>query len=212
MIKSSKGKFFTDIAWSSFDILAVFVVVIGGAILTTFSMFLILGEDHIPLMLIRYVSYVLGIFLPLFWIKKKYALNKEALGLKKDISGFTKYISFSLVLGIVYSISADILFFESMIFKIPDRSLSIINIILAPITIRGFASIVRKKIGIISGIAMQAIIFSFMHIKFSEDITFVLIDAFLIGIILGVLYEKTGSIYPSIFCHSAINYLSITIL
>ena len=64
---------------------------------------------------------------------------------------------------------------------------------------------------------LQALISSLLHIKyiqfgFSEgSLLFLVISPFLISLVLGILYEIAGTIYPSVICHGLFNYLLLVL-
>ena len=215
-------------AWTIKDVLVVTLCILGGGIIFYFSLLFLFGDSTTTFRLARYVGSLLTIFIPLFWINKRYGLTKEALGLKKGNLSLPLSVLIGIVTGLFYSflIKSTLFRYGSVIdLNIPNLY---IYLILVPFSVSVFVTIVltpvgeeimfrgfmygyfRKKMGIIYGLLFQAFLFSLIHFKYIYGNTFkFIVGGFLAGLILGILYEKTGSIYPSIICHGTINYLSI---
>lgn len=214
--------------WRIKDILVVASCILFSSVLFYFLFLFLFGDSKTTFRLAMYVGALLTIFFPLFWIKKRYGLTKEVLGLRM---GYLR-VSSLIVTGIVAAIT-----YYFLIWMIPLRHGSAlanmkvsdhyIDLILLPISIDGFATIVlgpvgeeildrgfiygylRMKLGIVSGLVLQALFFSVTHPGFVfGDIIYLIGSRFFIGLILGILYEMTGSIYPSIICHGTVNYLA----
>lgn len=215
--------------WTIKDILIVVSCVFSGGLIFYISTLILFGDNKTTFQLSRYVGSLLMAFFPLFWIKKKYGLSKEALGLKKENLSLLKIVSIGILPAITYSILVQ---FTPLRYGSAPTSLKIsehyIDLILLPVSISGFASLVlapvgeeifgrgfiygylRKKLGVVFGLLLQALLFSLLHFSYIYGNAFNLIaNRFLMGLILGILYEKTCSLYPSMICHGTINYLAI---
>lgn len=214
--------------WKIKDVLIVTLSILSGGIIFYFSILVLLGDNTTTFRLARYIGALLTIFLPLFWIKKEYGLTKEALGLKKGNLNLSLSILIGITTALLYSFLIKLTIFRHTSVIDSDIHNFYIYLILLPVSISGFLTIVlvpiseeilfrgfmygyfRKKMGIIPGLLFQTFLFSLLHLNPFYVNTFkMLINVFLIGLILGILYEKNGSIYPSIICHGTINYLGI---
>jgi membrane protease YdiL (CAAX protease family) len=210
--------------WTIRDVLIITLCVLAGSILFYTVLLAFFGDNKATLRIARYVGSLLMIFLPLFWVKRKFGLSKEVLGLRTGNVTFSLHILLGIGAAGIYFLFIQLTpFGYGTIFTGLKKSYSYINLILMPLSISGFASIVltpvgeeimvrgfmyghfRKKLGVAIGLILQAMVFALLHISPSIKS----IQAFIIGVILGLLYEKTGSIYSSMICHGAINYIAI---
>jgi membrane protease YdiL (CAAX protease family) len=217
----------TDIpnaVWTIRDVLIVILCVLASGILFYIAALAFFGDNKATFRIARYVGSLLMIFTPLVWVKRKYGLSKEILGLRKGNLSLPFYILLGIGAAVIYSLIIQLtpLRYGAAITGL-KISYSYIDLILLPLSISGFASIVltpvgeeimvrgfmygyfRKRLGAALGLLLQAIVFSLLHLSPSIKS----IQVFIIGIILGLLYEKTGSIYSSMICHGAINYIAI---
>lgn len=211
--------------WTIKDILIVLAfVLVSGTSIYILILFLF-GNTSTTFEIARYSGSILFVATPIFWLKKKYGLHKEALGLKNF--KMTKILFLGFIVAITYSLIR-IVFFKHIMVVAPKHA-SFIQILLVPISINGFASTVltpvgeeimdrgfiygylRGKVGVAFGLIVQALFFSISHIGFIQNTNafYLIADRFIIGLILGFLYEETGSLYPSMICHGLINYISI---
>jgi membrane protease YdiL (CAAX protease family) len=174
----------------------------------------------------RFAAGIIEIILPIFWVKKKYDLKPEALGLRKGrwpiSASFLIGVGAAIIyyasvregiLGFGWLYTAAKIYYADWILLL-FSFLDFWSVILAPISeeilFRGFLyGYLRKRLGIYWGLTLQGLLFDFMHFWFLQSNTlFLCLDNFLKGLMLGILYEKTKSVYPSIVCHSAINYIA----
>jgi membrane protease YdiL (CAAX protease family) len=217
-----------DIIWTMKDVLLVVLFIFAVEILFYVFTLVLFGDSKTTFNVVRYVGSLLMIFIPLYWVKKKFGLSKEVLGLKKGRFSLPSYVLIGTVAAIIYFFLSQITLFRyatnSTGFKF---TYSAFHLILLPLSIGGFASIVltpigeeilirgfvygyfRQKKGVIIGLFLQALLFSLLHYNIYENYFNALAQTFIIGVILGCLYEKMGSLYPSMICHGMINYLSI---
>ncbi|HSV95918.1 MAG TPA: prolipoprotein diacylglyceryl transferase family protein [Spirochaetota bacterium] len=61
----------------------------------------------------------------------------------------------------------------------------------------------ESKLGVIQAIAAQSALYSTIHLAIGGPVFFVL--SFIYGMVLGLVFEKTGSIIPCIICHFIID-------
>jgi membrane protease YdiL (CAAX protease family) len=90
---------------------------------------------------------------------------------------------------------------------------SVLTPIVEEILNRGFIyGYLRKKFGVLLGLLIQSIVFTFPHLDLilSDPIPQI-IHKFILGLILGVLYEISDSLYPSMICHGILNFLAVRI-
>jgi membrane protease YdiL (CAAX protease family) len=76
------------------------------------------------------------------------------------------------------------------------------EVVFRGILLKGMA----KKINPAIALVVSALFFALVHMNIPQGI-----NAFLLGIVIGAIYLKTGSIYLSIFAHFTNNILAITI-
>ncbi len=211
--------------WKLSDVLAICFLTFSASILLSLIFIAAFGENQIASRLSRYTAGALTLLLPLFWIRKKYGLNKDSLGLQRrglSISSICLGILSGIVLCCGYSVIRAIKL--SAGFSHLSARYDYLDYLLLPLSISGFASIVlspiaeetlfrgliygylRSRFGATSGLLIQASVFALSHLTTSmTDIVYRLV----IGLVLGYLYERTGSLYPSILGHSMINLWAI---
>jgi len=216
--------------WTTKDIAIVTLSIFAGAITLYITTLALFGDSQTTFICARYMGSLLMIMIPLLWVKTKYRLSKEVLGLRNGNLSLASHALIGVVAAIIYSSLAQLPFFR---YGTAPAGVSItyspLDLILVPISISGFATTVltpvgeeimmrgflygylRRRMGVIIGIIIQAIFFSLVHVNSFESAFNVIAHTFIIGAILGILYERTGSLYPSMICHGMINYLSIII-
>ena len=228
MLKFFKlGKSERIIIWNIKDILIVICSFLFINIVFYLSIVKLFGNNEATSIIVKYISLISLIAITIFWIKKKYGLNKEALGLRKGKLSTFK----SFVIGTLTALNFHLLtwpVFFSYLSK-PSRAHISFLPLLMPLSLGGFATIIltpvgeeifdrgfiygylRNKIGIFFGLIVQAVFFSISHLDTytygREHITAIILYHFLMGLILGILYEKTKSLYPSMAFHGFVNYL-----
>ncbi|MGC2423672.1 MAG: type II CAAX endopeptidase family protein [Nitrospirota bacterium] len=217
--------------WTIKDIFLVglyFIITIFIIVTLTFLLTFRISGQKITYLVFMYLGDILMATLPIYWIKKKYGLNKEALGLTKNNHSPLKIISIGLIVAIIYFCLAYFLFFKpnNIAQHSQPTKINFTWLFLEPFSIDGFNAIIlspvaeeimdrgfiypyiRKKIGIIPGLAIQALIFSLLHINFHHKFNpYLFMDGILFQATAGILYEKTKSVYPSMVFHSCTNYL-----
>src|SRR3990172_10139101 len=219
---------FPDVVWTIKDVIVVLSCIFLAIVLFCLSIFSLFGANETTFNFASYVFLILLIVVPMFWIKKRYGLNKEVLGLKKNNLSSLKIGVIGGVIAILYHLLMRVAIIEHLVTP-PVIKISYIKFILAPISINGFPTIIlapvaeeimfrgfiygylRKKLGIILGIIMQAVCFAILHLSFSfsqANAFIILLNTLSIGLIGGMLYEKTGTLYPAIICHVFINYFA----
>jgi len=215
--------------WTIFDVAGVQFCIFASAIIVFIASELFIKNEKIALIFFRYLFSLATLFFPIVWIRKRYSLSKEVLGLRKGHLGLPSLVSIGVITALIYS------FLKRLSPLWRESALAAVNmpnlyayLVLMPISISGFSTIVlvpiseevmdrgfiygylRKKLGVSFGLVLQALLFSLLHVDYIYgDALYYIFNRFLTGIVLGVLYETTGSLYPSIICHGLFNYLVI---
>jgi membrane protease YdiL (CAAX protease family) len=217
--------------WDYSDILSVLLIIIVFSASSSFGMLSIFGDSKVASIMSRYLIALSAIFVPMIWLKSRYKLSKDSLGLRKPILTKWYYLLIPIFSGLYYTIISSLWpnEFISLSGKL-SHNFSYLDIILLPLSIYSFATIVlspiseeilwrgfmygyfRKKLGIIFGLFLQAIMFALLHYNINSN-TFTNIitisNVIIIALIAGFMYEKTGSIYPSMLFHCSLNYFSV---
>jgi len=216
--------------WKLKDIFLVTFFTVIVTVLFYISTLALFGDHKWNFILSRYVWSILMIASPIVWIKIKYGLSKQALGMTVNNIDMMKYTAIGLTVAILYTLFHYYVFLKTgaTSSKLIDKY-SYLDLILMPISISGFASIVlapigeeimvrgfwygylRTKLGSVIGIILQALFFSFLHYNIFRGNLNSVSQTFIIGLLLGTLYEKSRSLYPSIISHGIINYLIIIV-
>ena len=127
----------------------------------------------------------------------------------------------SLLFTVVYGAVVDL--FSSDVFSPPDigsdiafpgaaafftfQAIAVVTPITEELFFRGFVfSGLLHRFGLVKAIVLSAAIFSAFHLSVG-----VVIPVFVTGLLLGVLYHKTGSIWPCILAHAGQNGLAVAL-
>ncbi len=231
MFSGRKKDDLLKIPWTMLDIAFVFLISYTIAI-SLIVIFYFTLEKETSFKYFRYLSPYLMIFIPYLWIKKKYDMTWKSLGLKKGNFSILQ----NIVIGIAFAVLILLLvklipFWNLAVFQ--NNSISINNylsIIIVPFTLFGFTSYILsplgeeiffrgfvykcllKKMGLFWGIICQALFSTAIHFSYLLETSLInffswLSYMFFSQVILGILYEKTDSIYPPTICHCLFNYL-----
>jgi membrane protease YdiL (CAAX protease family) len=218
--------------WTIKDVLLVIFFVFVISVVFYITLLELVGDNKTTFRLARYVTSLLTLFLPLLWIKKKYGLSKEALGLRKGHLKLSLLVLIGIGTALIYSLLVRLTpLWQVSILTNLKVSNYYISLIFLPLSIDGFANIIltpiseevmdrgfiygylRRKLGLVFGLILKALFFSLSHLGYIYGDMFYLIGSrFLIGLVLGILYETTGSIYSSIVFHSVFNYFIIIMM
>lgn len=175
------------------------------------------------------IGSVFMIFVPVLWVKSRYGIGKTNLGIRKGRWRVISMISIGVGTGVIYFVLESVLigrgllvggfvwehgqeFFRSW-FILRIIGTSVLSPIGQEVYFRGFVyeylkGILGKKLALIA----QALVFSLFHVDFILSASIGLFfQRFLIGILLGLIYEASDSLYPSILCHVILNFLYISI-
>lgn len=172
--------------------------------------------------LLTLIVYVLSIYVPIYWTRKKYHKGAKEIGIRKGHLSMMFLLLSGIAMTIIYIIVS------TFYLATPSEKIEVsyIYILLYPISVHGFITLIlgpigeeishrgllygylrNTRLGVVWGLVVQALLFSMIHFRIHDIIAN--LDLFVIGIILGILYELTGSLYPSIICHGLINYISL---
>lgn len=178
-----------------------------------------------------FVNQLLGILLSAFMVVLPFFIVAKIMGIKAaaDLpfktapkglflpsvligAGFCLFSSFGVAFGgqvftsfgIEFPSSEDV--FPNGVFGVVISMLStaFFPAFFEELALRGFALSILRRHGDIFGVISSAIIFGFMHANFDQ-----IVFAFLVGLVLGFITVKTGSIWPAITVHFINNLNSV---
>jgi len=222
----------SQVPWRFKDICLVTVISLLIPIISVlFSFFVLKNNKTFWEYLFGSLISLLLIFVPIFWAKKYYRLGKESLGIRKGKWSGKSIILISVGIGFGYFllesvvIGRKLVIDQALITNTVKILLSILSIggflrfILVPVSeevyFRGFLyGYLRGRLGVKMGLFTQALIFSFFHLDFfSFSSISLLFQRFIGGLLSGILYEASDSLYPAIITHAIFNYLlALTVL
>ena len=208
--------------WKLRDICLVIVIIIGASILVMPLLNIIFRNERVVKYLFLFFSATITLFTPVLWIKKYYNLGKEALGIRKGrwrlrftvLTGVGAALIFFLAESIVIGHKLDISLYFHNFSKILWFTLSLdgfITHLYGPISeeifFRGFLfDYAERRLGLIPGLLLQAVIFGFLHFAISPArAVSMLFHGSLIGLSSGILYKISDSLYPAIIFHCTLN-------
>jgi membrane protease YdiL (CAAX protease family) len=213
--------------WTMLDVFGVVVCVIILSI-PLFLLTLPMADERMAIRLVRYGLSIIFILMPIIWLRFRRKIDADALGLKKNMHSLRALILIGCTTALLLSL---ILRFSPFWHQFSTEIMpsKILHLILFPISVSGFALVVlvptgeeimfrgflygyiRSKMGIFLGLILQATIFSIAHLNYPFEGILAHLFSFIVGLTLGILYEKTGSLYASIICHGTYNYLLVTL-
>lgn len=178
------------------------------------------------LVLTRYIGGLVGLCLPIGYVWKRYSLPRGALGLKRGKLRPMVSVALGIGLAIAYFFLVRIYCFGHPIGLSTNLSSLAFAVVVVPLSLHGFAAIVfaplseevldrgflyaylRTALGRWPALLLQAVVFTGLHGPWYYSDLQLGLDSLLVGFMLGLLYEKTESLYCSIVCHGTINYLA----
>jgi len=215
--------------WGFWDVLILVVGTILLALIGVLVAFSVFGKGNTSLVLISCLwdgALILG---PILWLRKKYGLSLNVLGLQNGSLGVFTGVLVGVCAGLVWTFGISELVRKadpgvalraahyphylllSMLFTFNGFHSIVVAPISEEIMFRGFVyGYLRKRLGIIAGLLAQAFIFGVLHLsQYRQDLRIgTMVSYLIVGVILGLLYERTGSLIASIACHSVTNYFS----
>jgi membrane protease YdiL (CAAX protease family) len=215
------------VVWTLADAAVAYLWSFGGAMVGSFLGRTVAQDLNVAYLCGMYAGELLGLYVPIRRIRRRYGLPKGVLGLQR---GKLHPVT-SIILGISLAASYFLLV-RACLFRFPieiGARASYLELVFAPLYLSGFAIIVLTPLSeevlfrgflyarlrdlVDSRLALlaQAAVFSLVHLGpwHSYSNSLVAVDMLLIGLMLGLLYEKTDSLYPSIVCHGALNYVAM---
>ena len=221
--QSLKSFFTAKAAYPSrLDILALLGVFLAATVLSSLVSGILQKAGVLSAGLGTFVAYVLQFVLTIAfaWIQRRRRMPREAAGLKFGLSR----VDFTVILWGMIVVLATGLVIEPLLALLPDAFMEAISslmgrggwmmltsIVIAPILeeilFRGIIQdSLTYKYGPWKGILLGAAVFGIIHIIPQQ-----VINAFLIGIVLGYIYYQTRSLIPVMVIHcinNAIAYFS----
>jgi membrane protease YdiL (CAAX protease family) len=210
------------VPWTLTDILLVSLLLVFGSSVYAFLEHGVLHGIRITAILRQFSDGLLGLCLPIFYLRRRYSIPPAGLGLRRGrLHPLT-----SVALGVGLAAAYHLLVRAHLPGFLTGDHLSFRGALLFPLSLHGFSATVlaplseevmfrgflylylRKVLGSLPGLVIQAVLFSGLH-GTSYSNSYLAINRILIGLMLGLLFEKTRSLYPSIVCHSSLNYLLI---
>jgi len=231
-LECTSGKM--QVPWKFRDILIVFLIYFIATLLSlsdyvlTF-LYLFIKDASSQKLLMYYLLGIIYLVTPIIWVKKVYKSRIEIFGIRKGRwpllltitvgigAGVAYYFPTQAILGLPLDLNRlltknfYIAMFSKQIFdEIFD---SVLTPIIEEILHRGFIyGYLRKRFGVLLGLLIQSIVFTFPHwdLILSNPIPQI-IHKFILGLILGILYEVSESLYPSMICHGILNFLAVRV-
>jgi membrane protease YdiL (CAAX protease family) len=217
--------------WTLIDVTLIVVFILLGAGLISFSLLFIFGSGVVAFTVFRYIFSIWLIAIPLLWLKKRYGIRKCDLGIREGhLRIWTSFVIFVISLA-TYFISSRFLLGHPHPEHVIRLANDYIYIVLMPISLSTFPDIVLAPIGeeivcrgliygylrssmpYMGALIFQAVIFSFLHFMFMYPHSiYHSISYFVAGLVLGISYEATGSLYLPMVCHGAMNWIGIVLL
>jgi membrane protease YdiL (CAAX protease family) len=220
----------TDATWNLHDLLIVCGVALFGGCLIAIALLLFLGPSDVIVGIARCLIGASVTFWLILWLKKKRAVPISALGLKRGRLSVLAAIAIGVGVAVIWTFLLDFVVLRVRMSVFCDMVIyRHFNYLFLLVTFNGFASLVvtpiseeilfrgfiygylRKKVGIAIGLLIQAFVFGIVHAITPHgisDILILVVNGVIMGLILGLLYEKTSSLLSSLVCHSVFNYLS----
>jgi len=225
--------------WNFWDICKVVIIFLfAQRVIFLAEIFLFAGapflemRDNLRLMLSATLTDVIGIAAVFYFVLNERRQDAAALGLTlKRFFTNIRYGVFAYV-GLI-PILASVMFLTMVlfnIFEIPVEPQPIVTMlreeshmptliymgffsafagpIVEEIFFRGFAySVFRKRFGIFAGIVLSAAFFAYVHANLAS-----FFPIFCLGILLAYIYERTGSLIPSMTVHIIHNSITLFLL
>jgi membrane protease YdiL (CAAX protease family) len=212
--------------WSFRDVLVVSVAILCIFLLSVIGLNALVSE-RIAMFCSVSISYLAILLLPIWRIKKCYGVGKEALGLKKGkwspmisiviggISGLIfmllqQYVEQCIIGGTLVPLDrpgAMRLVKEIVSSLSPVGALFYLLVSVAEEGFfRGFIyGYARGVMGITWGLICQALLFGVLHWGYLGPTVFLKVYYVCVGLLLGILYQRSDSVIPGAACHWVMN-------
>ena len=169
-------------------------------------------------------GYLLLMFIPMLLARKYHKPARESLGIRRGKWSTRSIMLIGIGVACGYFLLESIILARVLIVSRPFPAISktllstlsisgFLRFILGPVSeevyFRGFLyGYLRNKMGVKIGLLVQALVFSCFHLDFFSVSSIALFPRrFLGGILSGILYEASGTLYPAIIYHVMMNYL-----
>ncbi len=221
------------VPWKIFDAFLVLMFIVIGSAALLLSLFVLIENQETLYTIFSIAFSILTIFVPFFWLKKKYSIDKEMLGLRRGkystdikfaIGAISAFLLFLVVIASPFwrgvAIDSDVQDANNLLslFFVPLTIMGATKFILSPlgeeILFRGLIfGCLRERAGVLYAIIIQSIISGALHIIYikeafqSSNFFSLLSYLIIIQVVFCLLYEKSKSLYPSVICHGLFNYL-----
>jgi CAAX protease family protein len=216
------------VPWTLSAVVGVYVCAFVGMVGAGILGRRVAPDTSLDLVLTRYIGGLVGLCLPIGYVWKRYGLPPAALGLKRGKLRPMVSVALGIGLAITYFFLVRIYLFRYPIGLSTNLSSLAFAVVVVPLSLHGFAAIflaplseevldrgflyayLRTTLGRWPALLLQAVLFSGLHIgSWNYSNLSYAIDMFAIGLMLGFLYEKTESLYPSMVCHGTVSYLAL---
>ena len=207
--------------WTLADVVTAYLCFYGGAAVGGILGYVATQDKRIAWILAEFGGALFGLWSAIRSIRRRDGLARPALGLRRGNLHPMTSVALGIGVAITYHLVVQVHLFQSPPAVRPQLSPSVL--LLAPLSLDGFPAIVlgplseevlhrgflygylRTAYGSRYALALQAALFSLLHAYPLAAA----IHAFLVALVLGLLYERTKSLYPSMVCHGTVNYLSM---
>ncbi|MBQ5647589.1 MAG: CPBP family intramembrane metalloprotease [Alistipes sp.] len=165
------------------------------------------------------IAYPLTMLVPivLIWIYSRLRGRKEYVPIRCSIAGFNPSV---ILVGVLWLLSSQILL-EPLVLMLPQSQMPGVGLgawayvtaivsapVLEEILCRGVVfGTLRRRLGVKMSILLSALFFGLLHFDYSTAIV-----ATVAGLIFGVLYVRTSSIFASMIVHSINNALAFVLI
>ena len=227
-----------QVLWTLGDLFKVFVILFFAEIVLSILIGIFLGifqwEDDSSSMVLMGSTFLRSIIVFLYicyMTRKKYMARLKDLGLvtrrwlKQIAIGLVAYICMlPLYILVLLVLTQIVQFFDyqppvqtpvQVLYKEESMRLvllfgvfmGIVGPFFEEVLFRGFLyQALRKRTGVLWGIVLTSVIFAVLHVHWIA-----LFPIFLLGVILNLLFEKTGSILPGVVMHMTHNMVMLMI-
>ena len=151
------------------------------------------------------------------WFYARMRGGKGAVSIRRSIAGFNPSV---ILIGVIWLLSSQIILEPLMELMPESESPSVGRGVWAWVTVVAFAPVMeellcrglilgisRKRWGVKTSILISALFFGAIHLDVST-----IIVAFVAGLILGVIYVRTSSIFSTMIIHAINNVLAFTMV
>ncbi|MBI5191477.1 MAG: CPBP family intramembrane metalloprotease [Nitrospirae bacterium] len=186
------------------------------------------GRNPYTYLIARLIATTAFSVLPIYYFAKIYKIKRESFGLCRAGLSLLRIFAIGAAWASVYFIISMIIYVALGIVLLEPIKYSVPMILLMPITFQGFTMIfaspvaeeivfrgvilkyLTRKCGFSLGLVLQALLFGYLHNLTSPGSgLFYVMNCSLLGGFYGLLFKKTGSLYPSMACHGILNYFMI---